>query len=1122
MLTTRYLVLIFVITIYSCRNDHSAINSSNTLFTLLPSTYTHITFSNDLTYTEQFNPYTYRNFYNGGGVGLGDINNDGLLDIYFCGNQVNSKLYLNKGDFQFEDITDKAGVACAGVWASGVSFVDINGDGLQDIYVCKSGKPAEAVLSGGTNRYNELFINQGDLTFKESAVQYGLDNTGLSSHAAFFDYDRDGDLDCYILNNSIRTVGAYDLRKDQRKIPDTLGGNKLMRNDNGHFIDVSEAAGIYSSSIGFGLGVSVGDLNSDGWPDLYVSNDFFERDYLYVNQKNGTFKEQLDSSMTEISLNSMGADMADINNDAKPEIFVTDMLPETDARYKTKTTFENWEKYQRNVQNGYHHQFIRNALQLNRGHMKFSEVSRYAGVYATDWSWGALIFDMDMDGYKDIFVANGIYKDLTDQDYLNLYNDPETIHGLMKTETNVIKKLIDAIPSERIPNYAFQNQLKKNSLTFTNKSNEWGLSTPSFSNGSSYGDLDNDGDLDLVINNTGMPCFIYQNNSRENNHASYLKFELTGIGMNTKAIGTQITLFKDDQQFYQEINPMRGFESCVDPRPLFGLGKISEVDSIHILWPEGSVSKLGSTKTNQSIKIQENTTQRIGTNNQSQSLGTNSSNINFSSSNYLSPITIKGLQYNHTENVFNDFERDRLLFHMISREGPAMAIGDINGDHLEDIYIGHAMNSLPGLFIQQKGGSFIPKHVVAFIKDSASEDTDASFFDADGDGDLDLYVCSGGNEVPNVSSSLADRLYLNNGHGDYTKSLQILPTFKFESTSCVKPCDFDHDGDIDLFVGVRLVPFNYGVPCNGYILKNDGKGNFMDSGVPELKKLGLITDATWADIDGDKFQDLIISSEWMPLTILKNEIINSERTFTIRTNEYGLSQSSGLWQTVIAKDIDLDGDIDLIGGNWGLNSRIKSIANKPANLYINDFDQNGTAEQILTTFNGNKSYPLTLRQDLVSQMPYLKKKYLKFGNYKNQTIEDIFTPDQLKNCIKLECKNSATSLFIQDQGKFIQQELPFESQLSPIFSMQCEDFNHDALPDILLGGNFSAAKPEIGSYMANPLTLLIQQRDHSFKSKVLKSNSTEVRSILPITINLKSFYLIANNNGALEVLQPSK
>lgn len=1074
----------------ACRPSEQNTNKSdNPLFQLLPHSSTGIKFSNDLHYTEDFNPYTYRNFYNGGGVGLGDINNDGLLDIYFCGNQVDNKLYLNKGNFKFEDITEKASVACAGVWSSGVAFVDINGDGWQDIYVCKSGKP------GGANRHNELFINNKDLSFTEQSAAYGLNIIGLSSHAAFFDYDRDGDLDCYLLNNSIRTVGAYDLRKDQRLIPDTLGGNKLLRNDDGHFVNVSQQAGIYSSAIGFGLGVSVGDLNGDTWPDLYVSNDFFERDYLYLNQKNGTFKESIESAMSEISLNSMGADMADADNDGLPEIFVTDMLPETDARYKTKTTFENWEKYQRNVQTGYHHQFIRNAFQWNRGNLKFSEISRYAGVYATDWSWGALICDLDMDGFKDIFVANGIYKDLTDQDYLNLYNDPETILGLMKKENQVILKLIDAIPSEKIPNYAFKNG---GDLTFKNQAKEWGLAEPSFSNGSAYGDLDNDGDPDLVVNNVSMPGFVYRNTTNDKPNRRFLQFDLTGKGKNTKAIGTQITLFKDRQKFFQEVHPMRGFESCVDPRPLFGLGNITVVDSIHLSWPDGHFQSLGATPTNQVIKLSrdENLNPFVGSTRQP--------------NNFLIAVTVPGLDFVHQENVFNDFERDRLLFHMVSREGPAMTVADFNGDQLDDIYLGNAMNASSSLYLQQKNGSFIKKPVPAFEADKGSEDTDAAALDADGDGDQDLYVCSGGNEVPNGSSLLGDRLYINDGKGNFKRSEQILPTYNFESSSCVKPCDFDRDGDMDLFVGIRLVPFNYGVPCNGYILQNDGRGKYTAMSIRVLNKIGLITDAAWADVDGDKDQDLIIVGEWMPVTILMNQ----NNSFNNATAEFGLEETSGLWQTIRAADLDNDGDQDFVAGNWGLNTRIKSSPAQPARLTINDFDQNGSAEQILSVFNGDKTYPLTLRQDLVSQMPGLKKKYLRFESYKNQTMEDIFSPAQLDPAIKLNCNTGATTIFLNQGKTFSIIPLPMEAQLAPVFSICIEDLNGDNLPDLLLGGNFSASKPEIGSYMAQGLSVFIQNSSHEFNYRHQElAGHQELRKLYKLTIGKTQYITAAINNG---------
>ncbi|MFM8449210.1 MAG: CRTAC1 family protein, partial [Haliscomenobacter sp.] len=581
--------------------DSSQQTASDTLFVLHSAEHTGIDFSNDLSYTEQLNPYTFRNFYNGGGVGIGDFNQDGLPDLFFSGNLVPNKLYLNQGEFHFSDITEEAGIGSEGVWTTGVSVVDINGDGLLDIYTCKSGPP------GGHNRHNELFINQGNNpkgipTFSEQAKAFGLDDEGLSTHAAFFDYDRDGDLDLYLLNNSLRSVGGYDLRLNQRNVPDPLGGNKLYRNDGNTFSDVSHQAGIYTSAIGFGLGVTIGDINKDGWQDIYVSNDFFERDYLYINNQNGTFSERLESYMREISMGSMGADMADINNDGLPEVFVTEMLPETDKRLKTTTQFESWDKYQTAVNQGYYHQFSRNALQLNLGKTPsndwaFAEVSRLAGVQASDWSWGALILDMDNDGLKDIFVANGIYKDLLNQDYVNFIGNPDMVRSILQKKKQVIKELIDSIPSNQVPNYAFHNT---DGLHFENKATEWGLGIPSNSNGSAYGDLDNDGDLDLVVNNVNAPAFVYENQSRQQfSDRHFLSVSLKGIGNNRFALGAKVTLYAGQKTFYQELAPMRGFMSSVDYRLLFGLGRDSLLDSIRVEWPNAHSSLLTKVAANQ-------------------------------------------------------------------------------------------------------------------------------------------------------------------------------------------------------------------------------------------------------------------------------------------------------------------------------------------------------------------------------------------------------------------------------------------------------------------------------------------------------------------------------------------
>jgi enediyne biosynthesis protein E4 len=579
--TNIILILFLSAMLLSCNNSGSG-KKNKPLFTLLDKSQTSIDFINQVNYTEEFNTYTYRNFYNGAGVGIGDFNNDGLPDIYFCGNLVDNKLYLNRGNFKFDDITEKAGVACSGAWSTGVSIADINGDGWLDIYVCKSGDPKSK------NRSNELFINNGDLTFTERAAEYGLSVMGLSNHATFFDYDCDGDLDCYLLNNSFQSVTEFDITPGQRDIRDTLGGNKLYRNDDGHFTDVSSEAGIYGSKIGFGLGASVADVNRDGWMDIYVSNDFFERDYLYLNNRNGTFTESLENQLTETSLGAMGADIADINNDAWPDIFVTEMTPEGNSRLKTKVLFENWDRYQMKLKNGYYHQFARNVLQLNNKNGSFSEIGRLSGVSTTDWSWGALITDFDNDGWKDIFVANGIFKDLLDRDYLDIYSNPSMMRSIISTEEKAILKVIDMIPSEKIPNYSFHNN---GDLTFSNNAEKWGLATPSFSNGSAYGDLDNDGDMDLVVNNVNMAPFIYRNESNSIPGNNYLTIELNGSGKNTKATGSCVTLWYAGKLSYQEVIPARGFMSSVDNRLHFGLGSATLIDSLKVKWPTGNVLK---------------------------------------------------------------------------------------------------------------------------------------------------------------------------------------------------------------------------------------------------------------------------------------------------------------------------------------------------------------------------------------------------------------------------------------------------------------------------------------------------------------------------------------------------
>jgi hypothetical protein len=1051
--------LSFLFLLLSCKQEEK----KETLFSLLPPSETGITFTNQLTESEEFNVLKYGYFYNGGGVAIGDLNNDGLQDLYFTGNMVGNRLYLNKGNFKFDDVTESAGIAAMVGWKTGVTMADVNADGLLDIYVCRSGS------SVAKERENLLYINQGNMRFTEQAAAYGLNDTGYSTQAAFFDYDTDGDLDMWLLNHSVQEYAGFSQisakLKDQKN---PLFASRLFKNEGGKFTDISEAAGLVNNVLSFGLGIGISDFNKDGWPDVYISNDYNEQDYLYLNQGDGTFSERLKECIGHTSLFSMGVDVADVNNDGWMDVLTLDMLPEDNFRQKQVLGPDNYDKYQMLVKSGFYHQNMRNMLQLNNGPMQltdsagkpnsingvsFSEIAQLAGVSNTDWSWAPLFADFNNDGHQDLFISNGYARDYTNMDFLSFAADEKMKEG-QGSQKMTMQQIIGKMPSAIVKNYMYEN---KGNLTFAKQTQEWGLDQTSISTGAAYADLDNDGDLDLVVNNTNEAAFVYQNNLETLVKANqFLKVKLIGESNNKQGIGASVQVICSDKTLAQDMIPTRGFQSSVPAELLFGLGK-SKVQRVQVTWPSGKTQTISPVTPNQTITLQEKEASAPSTSQESTSpLFTQENTI---------------LDFTHQEENFVDFKIQRLLPNVLSTQGPHMAKGDVNGDGREDIFICGARNQESKVFIQNGDGTFKALSQPDFPKDAASEDTDATFFDADGDKDLDLVVVSGGYCFPAGDPSLQPRFYVNDGKGKFTRKTDQLPSFSVDA-ACVKPGDVDGDGDADLFIGGRVTPGQYPKVPESYLLVNNGKGQFTtqtDQLAPQLKHIGMVTDAIWLDMNQDKAQDLIVIGEWMPITVF----INTQGKLENKTSAYLSESSSGWWNRILAEDFDKDGDLDVVVGNLGLNNQMRVSDQQPAALYYSDFDNNGIIDPVLSYYIEGKNYPAYSRDELGGQMPAIKKRFTKYESYAKATIEDLFTKEQLQAAQKLTASRFHSMYFENTNGKFTSKELPIQAQFSPVYAIQSLDVNRDGHLDILLGGNLEKTRVVTGKYDANYGTALL-------------------------------------------------
>jgi len=1017
------------------------------LFELLSPEATGVTFANTLPEKADFNILNYLYYYNGGGVAVGDIDGDGLPDLYFTSNLGPNKLYRNRGNYTFEDITGKAGVADPDAWKTGVTMADVNGDGKVDIYV--SG--ADYL---GLHGRNVLYINNGDGTFTDRAKEYGLDHVGYNTQALFFDYDGDGDIDMYLLDHSTHAQRAM-ASQAQGSATSPRTGDRLFRNDGGHFTDVTDAAGLHDGIDGYGLGVVASDFNNDGCPDIYVTNDFQGNDYLYINNCNGTFTESIAKATGHTSRFSMGVDAADFNNDGRTDIISLDMQPEREDILKTSANAESFNIYNLRLEAGYQPQYARNALQLNRGKGRFSEIGYLSGVFATDWSWSALFADLDNDGKKDLFVTNGIFRRPNDMDYISFVGNEAVQATLHDTITNANLGLLQKMPQIPLAKYAFRND---GNLKFTNMAEAWGLAQPGFSNGAAYVDLNNSGNLDLVVNNINAPASIYRSHAREINRNHYLTVQLRGSGANTAGIGARVEITQKGEKQVVEQMPTRGFLSSVDPRLHFGLGSSSRIDTLTVIWPNHRFQTLTNVQGDTILTlVQKDASQMY------------QYSAPASAPPMFADVTAKtGVDFKHEEDTFYDYSREPLMPHLLSTEGPRLAVADVNGDGLDDFYVGGAKWQPGKLFIQQHDGTFRASAQPAFEADSLSEDIGASFFDANGDGRQDLLVVSGGNEFWGEQDALRPRLYLNDGHGNFKRARDALPNI-FENGSCVAVGDFNGDGRPDLFIGSRVVSKSYGMIPRSHLLENDGTGRFTDvtlEKAPALSEAGMVSSATWIDYDHDGKLDLVVVGEWMPVRVFHQE----NGKLVDRTKEAGLSGTNGWWNSVEAVDLRGNGRRDLVLGNLGLNSYLHASPKEPARLYVSDFSHSGggNLEQILTSYKNGVSYPVAGRDELLKKIPSLRGKYPSYKDFGASRVEDIFPAADLSQAQVREAYTFASAVALNNgNGAFTLQPLPVEAQFAPIYASLAGDFDGDGKTDLLVGGNFYGVIPVLGRYDAS-------------------------------------------------------